>query len=166
MMHWETTLKLAFTLTLAFALVACDSNPTQPASPSPPKAEIQFMDLQGFDRDLAGSLSAPLPKVEVGFYDRIAPSALPERIQRWMASVEAGGGKVKVVPPNTGITAKDPFLLISLITSLWSGSKMVKEVSAQAQFKAAEAYDAEIILKQDDKSGTVVDKVVFVQRKK
>jgi hypothetical protein len=57
-------------------------------------------------------------------------------------------------------------LLISAISTLWSGSKMVKDMSTQAQFRAAEAYDAEIILKQDDKSGTVVDKVVFVQRKK
>jgi len=165
-MRRTTTQKLAFTVALICALIACESNPTQPANPHPPKAELQFVDLQGFDRDLAGSLSAPLPKVEVAFYDRITPSALPERLQHWMASVESSGGTVKVVAPSTGITAKNPFLLMSAVSSLWSASKTVKEASKQAQFKAAEAYDAEIILKQDDKSGTVVDKVVFVQRKK
>lgn len=158
--------KLACTLTLAFALVACESNPTHPVSAAPAAAELQFVDLQGFDRDLAGSLSASLPQVNVAFYDRIAPSALPNRLQHWMASVEAGGGTVKVVPPKSSVTAKSPFLLISAISTIWSASKMVKDMSTQAQFKAAQAYDAEILLKLDDQGESLVDRVVFVQRKK
>lgn len=161
-----TAQKLLFTAALALTLVACESNPGQAQSAAPPKAEIAFVDLQGFDRDLSGSLGAPLPKVDVAFYDRIVPSALPERLQHWMASVESGGGTVKVVPPKSSVTAKSPFLLLSAISSLWSASKMAKEVSAKAQFKAAQAYDAEIILKQDEKGESVVDKVVFTQRKK
>lgn len=153
-------------LALALALVACESNPTQSVSAAPAKSELQFVDLQGFDRDLASSLSAPLPTVDVAFYDRITPSALPERLQQWMASVEAGGGSVKVVPPKSSVTAKSPFLLISAISTLWSASKTAREMSTQSQFRAAHAYDAEIILKQDDKGVAVVEKVVFVQRKK
>lgn len=157
---------LMLSLALAFALVACESNPAQSVSAAPAKSELQFVDLQGFDRDLASALSSPLPKVDVAFYDRITPSALPERLQQWMASVEAGGGSVKVVPPKSSVTAKSPFLLISAISTLWSASKTAKEMSTQSQFRAAHAYDAEIILKQDDKGESVVDKVVFVQRKK
>jgi hypothetical protein len=151
---------------LLCALAGCESNPDLPVSAAPARAELNFVDLQGFDRDLAGSLSAPLPKVEVAFYDRVTPSALPERLQHWMASVEAGGGSVKVVPPKSSVTAKSPFLLISAISTLWTASKMVKEVSAQSRFKAAQSFDAEIILKADDKGESVVDKVVFTQRKK
>ena len=161
-----TTYKLAFTLALAFSLVACDSNPTQPESTAPAKAELQFLDMQGFDRDLAGSMSATLPKIEVAFYDRVTPSAMPERLQKWMASVQAGGGTVKVVPPKSTVTAKSPFLLISAISTIWSASKMVKEMSTQAQFKNAQDFDAEILLKTDEKGESLVDRVVFVHRNK
>ena len=153
-------------LTLTFALVACETNPTQAVSAEPAKAELQFVDLQGFDRDLTGSLSASLPQVNVAFYDRIAPSALPERLQHWMASVETGGGTVKIVPPKSSVTAKNPFLLISAISSIWSASKMAKEISTESRFRAAQAYDAEILLKVDDKGDSLVDKVIFIQRKK
>ncbi len=158
--------KLALPLLLAAGLAACGSSPSNTAPSSPPQAEMQFVDLQGFDRDLYASLSAPLPKVDVAFYDRITPSALPERLQSWMAAVEAGGGKVTVVPPKSSVTARDPFLLISAISSLWSASRMAKEAAVKAQFASAQAYDAQIILKKDDKGDSMVDKVVFTQRKK
>ena len=158
--------KLLLIGAVVFFLAGCESNPAQPVSTAPAQAELQFVDLQGFDRDLAVSLSAPLPKVEVAFYDRVTPSAMPERLQHWMASVEAGGGSVKVIPPKSSVTAKNPFLLISAISTLWTASKMVKEVSVQSRFKAAQSFDAEIILKTDDKGESVVDKVVFIHRKK
>ena len=153
-------------LVAATLLAACESNPPQSAAISPPKSEMQFVDLQGFDKDLASALAAPLPRVDVAFYDRIAPSALPDRLQQWMASVQAGGGEVKVTPPKSSLTSKSPLLLISAVTTLWSASKMAKELAAKAQFKSAQAYDAEIILKLDDKGDTLVEKVVFSQRKK
>ena len=155
-------LALALTLTL----VGCGTDPAQPVSSGPPKADLQFVDLQGFDRDLARSLQAPLPKVEVAFYDRVTPSAMPERLQPWMAAVEAGGGSVKVVPPKPALTSRSPFLLISAISSIWSASKMAKEMALKAQYKTAQVFDAEIQLKLDEKGESVVDKVVFVLRKK
>lgn len=165
-MKTKTFRHLSATLALALLLVACESNPTQPLTAGPPKAELQFVDLQGFDRDLAASLATPLPKVNVAFYDRIVPSALPERLQHWMQAVQAGGGSVKIVQPKSDVTAKNPFLLISAVSTLWSASQMVKDMSIQAQFKAASAFDAEIILKRDDRGEALVDKVVFVQRPK
>lgn len=155
-----------FVLVTAILLVACESNPPQLAATALPKSEMQFVDLQGFDKDLASALAAPLPRVDVAFYDRIAPSALPDRLQQWMASVQAGGGEVKVTPPKSNLTSKSPLLLISAVTTLWSASKMAKELAIKAQFKSAQAYDAEIILKLDDKGDTLVEKVVFSQRKK
>jgi len=151
---------------LLVSLTACETNPAQPARPVAAKAELQFVDLAGFDRDLSASLSATLPRIEVAFYDRITPSAVPERLQHWMAAVELGGGSVQVVPPKSSVTAKSPFLIISLTSSLWSASNMVKELSAKGQFKSAQVFDAEILLKVDDKGESVVDKVVFLQRSK
>ena len=157
---------LSVTLALALLLLACESSPTQLVSAGPPKAELQFVDLQGFDRDLTTSLSTPLPRVNVAFYDRVVPSALPERLQHWMKAVEAGGGSVKVVPPKSDVTAKSPFLLISAISSIWSASKLFKDMSTQAQFKAASAFNAEIILKRDESGEAVIDTVVFLQKPK
>lgn len=157
-------MKHVLMLVLAITLAACDSNPIQPAAATPPKPELQFVDLQGFDKDLAGSLAAPLPKVDVAFVDRIVPSAMPDRLQQWMASVEAGGGKVKLVPPKSTVTAKNPLMLLSAASTLWSASKMAREMAVKAQFSAARAYDAEIQLKTDERGDTVVDRVVFIKR--
>lgn len=158
--------KLVFACVVMMSLVACESNPSMTPHGVPAKAELQFMDFQGFDQALARSLSAPLPKVEIAFYDRVTPSALPERLQHWMASVEAGGGTVQVVQPQSTVTARNPLFLISAISAVWSASKMAKEMSISAQFNAAHAYDAQVMLKVDERGDTVVDKVRFLQRKK
>ena len=151
-------------LFLCCGLAACESNPSQTSVASPPKSELQFLDLQGFDRDLSGALSAPLPKVEVTFYDAITPSALPLRLQTWLSAVEVGGGKVKVTPPKSDITPKDPFLLISLANSLWSAAKAAKEAAVKAQFQPAQGFDADIVLVKTDQGQSVVERVVFTKR--
>jgi hypothetical protein len=166
MNHHPLGLALAASLALSVLLSACVARPIEPANTEPPKAALQFVDLQGFDRELASSLSATLPTVDVAFYDRVSPSALPPRLQSWMASVEAGGGSVKVVPPPSTVAAKSPLLLLGLVTSLWTASKMAREMSSKAQLNVAKDYDANILLKTDDKGESVVDKVVFVKRKK
>ncbi len=128
--------------------------------------KLQFIDMGGFDQSLSTSLNTASPKVEVGFYDKVAPSALPERLQKWMAAVESRGGKVKITPPPSNVTAKSPFLLISAISSIWTASGMVKDASAESRFAVAGNYDAELVLKQDDRGDTLVEKLVFVQRAK
>jgi hypothetical protein len=158
-----TSLAVALVV-LATSLGGCATGPTSKADAGPPKSELQFVDMPGFDKSLTGSLGAALPKVDVGFYDRITPSALPDRLQTWLAAVEEGGGKVKVTPPKPVAGTRSPLLIVSALTSLWSASKIAREMAAREQFKTAGAYDAEILLKLDDKGQTVVDKVVFSQR--
>lgn len=152
------------TLTLATALSACATDSAKGTESQAPRSTLEFVDYQGFDSELAKSLGAPLPQVDVAFYDRITPSALPPRLQQWMAAVEAGGGTVKVVPPANGFSAKGPLMLLGAVSSLWSVSKTVEEVATRAQFRAARAYNAEILLKADGQGGLIVDKVVFRQR--
>lgn len=146
------------------SLSACQTNAAAQSGDDAPKPALAFVDLQGFDSELSQSLGAPLPTVQVSFYDKITPSALPLRLQTWLSSVEAGGGKVKVVPPKSDISAKDPFMLLSLASSLWSASKVAKEMAVKAQFNAAQAYNVELILKDDGTGQSVVDRVVFVRR--
>ncbi len=164
-MNLHVSIQFALGAALVAALSGCANSPDQRVSASPARAELTFVDLQGFDRDLTGSLSSPLPKVDVKFYDRVTPSALPPRLQQWMASVEANGGTVKVVPPKSTLTSKNPFILIGAISTLWSASKAVRDMSSQSQFDSAKDFDAEIILKQDNQGDSVVDRVVFLKRK-
>jgi hypothetical protein len=147
---------------LLLILAGCSAAP--PAVRQEAKPSLQFVDLQQFDQDLAVSLAAPLPRVEVSFYDRIAPSKLPPRVQEWMAAVEDGGGKVRVVPPPGSVTAKNPFLLISAVSALWQGQKVLREASAAAALRKAHAYDAELVLRQSEAGDVFVDRVVFLQR--
>ncbi len=130
-----------------------------PAEPA--QTELRFVDLQKFDRELYASLSQSLPTVEVAFYNEVTPNALPERLQNWMAAVETGGGNVKVVPPKSSVQPKDPFLLLSLASTLWSASKTAKELSTNSRFNSAVGYDAIIQLKRDEKGTNVVEKVIF-----
>lgn len=150
---------------LALGIAGCNSNPSTAESASP-KPRIEFVDLQGFDRDLSNSFSAALPSVDVAFYEPVTPNALPERLQSWMASVESGGGNIKVTPAPGAVTAKDPFLLLSVVSSLWSAGTTAAEMARKIQFRSAQSYDANIVLKLNERGQSVIDKVVFTQRKK
>ena len=163
-MNWPRAKISALILLLAFALASCESIPIDPLVSGGPNAALRFIDWSSFDQELSNSLSAPLPQVEVAFYDRVSPSAMPDRLQKWLMSVQTGGGSVKVVQPSPTVSVKNPLLLVSAIQSLWSATKMVKGVFAQSQFKSAQHFNAEIILKPDDKGESVIDKVVFVRK--
>ncbi len=139
---------------------------TAPATASAPKSSLEFIDLQGFDRELHQSLAATLPVVDVAFYSRISPSAMPERLQKWMAAVEAGGGKIKVTPPKSSVTAKNPFMIIGVVNFAFNLSKAAKMEAEYSQFKPAKSFDAEIVLKADGEGQSIVDKVVFTPRAK
>jgi hypothetical protein len=142
------------------ALAGCAQSPAAPEA----KPQIEFVDLTSFDSQLAASLDRPLQRVEVQFYDRITPSQLPPRLQRWLAAVESGGGKISVNAPQSTVASKSPFLIISAITSLWSAQKFAKEASHEAALRAASRYDVELQLKEDE-HGVAVTRVVFTQRR-
>ena len=133
------------------------------APQAPARSELQFIDLPSFDRDLTASLGQHLPRVEVGFVDRVTPSNLPTRLQRWLESVDKGGGKVALVEPPSTVAAKSPLLLIGAISSLWSAQKTLREASDEMDLRTANKYNAQLRLKYD-RGDVVVDKVVFTQR--
>jgi predicted small secreted protein len=153
-------------IALAVLMAGCNSTTGAGKDNNLAKPELQFLDFQSFDKDLHTSLSAPLSTVEVTFLDRVSPNGIPDRLQKWMAAVEADGGQVQVIEPPPAFAPKDPFLLVSIVSSLWSATKVVREAAQSNQFKAAKGYDAKLILKNTEQGGTVVDKVIFVERKK
>jgi hypothetical protein len=144
----------------------CSHAPDHPPSATSAQTELQFVDLQKFDNSLHASLSQTLPRVEVAFYNDVTPNQIPDRLQNWMAAVESGGGNVQVVPPPSSLQAKSPLMLISMISTLWTASKTAREMSSGARFQSAKKYDAQIVLKNNDKGQSIVDKIIFVERKK
>lgn len=149
---------------LAGVLLAGCVATTPDAPAQPPRAELQFIDVPAFDRDLGASLGGALPRVEVGFSDRVVPSSLPTRLQRWLESVDRSGGKVALVDPPTTVAAKSPFMIIGAISALWGAQKTAREVSDELNLRSAGRYNAQLRLKYDARGDVVVDKLVFVKR--
>lgn len=154
----------ALCLAVALGLAACQATVGPLATDGPAQPRIEFLDLQSFDRELSRSFSAPLEQVQVSFHDRTSPNKIPDRVQAWMAAVEEGGGQVKVISPPAPFESRSPLLILGAITSLWSASKTAAEMAAKAQYRSAGRYNAEVVLKLD-KGETVIDRIVFSQRR-
>jgi hypothetical protein len=132
-------------------------------SAAPARGPLAFLDLPSFDQRLAGALGAQPPRVDVVFLDRVSPSALPTRLQSWIAAVESGGGAVRVVPDPSGPSARS-LILIGALTSLWSAYKAKVEIAERTVYRAAREFDARIELRDLPGGGSVVERVVFVPR--
>ena len=161
-------LRIATVHSICIALLAgvggCAATNDAPSAQSQAASALSFVDLQSFDGQMHASLLSSLSTVDIGFYEKVTTTAIPERLQRWLAAVETNGGVVKVIPPPSSVTAKSPFMLLSAASSIYSASKMIKESNIQARYKVAQPYDAEIRLRVDEKGDTIVDKVVFIDR--
>jgi hypothetical protein len=158
-------MKHAFTLlaiSLAAFLTACAS---PSASTIEAKPHLEFIDLDGFDHSLNASLAASLPVVDVAVMNATTATSIPPRIQTWLQSVESGGGKVTVTPPKSTVAAKNPLLLLSLISGIWNTTRATKAINAHDLHKSANKYDAELLLKIDDKGERLIDKIIFTERK-
>jgi len=151
----------------ALGVTACATRPLE-SQDDPADAlaqtKLQFVDLQQFDKDLSHSLSKAAPTVEIDFYGKVSPNSLPERLQPWMAAVEANGGRVKVASAESTVTTRSPLLLIGALTSLWSAAKIGAEISGKQDYKKAKGYNATIYIKTAPDGEAVVDKVMLTQQ--
>jgi len=171
--------RFLFAVIIGIVVAGCESNPAlsnsataSPAISDPAlnaqaekaKPEISFVDFQGFDRELHTALVVPLPHVDIVFLDDVSPNAIPQRLQAWLATVESGGGQVKITPPKSDIVAKDPFLIFSMVNAVWHASNFVKESVVKAEHEPAKGFDAEIVLKKNENGNSVMDRIVFSKR--
>src|SRR5450830_382740 len=152
---------------VTLGVVACTTSPLESQdtqADTPLQTKLQFVDLQQFDKDLSHSLSKAAPSVEIDFYGKVSPNSLPERLQPWMAAVEANGGRVKVASAESTVTTRSPLLLIGALTSLWSAAKIGAEISGKQDYKKAKGYNATIYIKTAPDGEAVVDKVMLTQQ--
>jgi len=160
-MNWKQALKLF--LPISLALAGCATDTIEPSSQAP-KENLSFVDIDVFDRDLANSLNAGLPSVEVKFYEKVSPNALPSRLQKWVKSAEGTGGKVQVDPPEGELVARDPMVLLSLFGTLFSAARTAIQLQQENQLNAARQRDVVITLERRPDGQVVVGKVRFNKR--
>jgi len=151
-------------LSTALALVACNTTPVNSSDPITPKAQVSFIDISKFDRELASSVGSPLEAVDVVFYDRVGPNNMPERLQKWLSAVEKNGGVVRVVPPPNEIAPRDPLALISLVGSLFTVIKNLAVINSDKIFETVKGRDAAIALERNASGELVVAKLQFIKR--
>ena len=161
-MKIETVLKIC--LPLLLALAGCATAPTSPTT-SVPQDKLSFVDIDVFDRDMAQSLKAELPSVEVSFYEKVSPNAMPPRLQKWVQTAEGTGGRVQVDPPEGELVARNPLALLSLFGTLFSSARAVVQMQQENQLNAARDRDVVIKLERRPDGQVVVGKVLFNKRK-
>lgn len=159
----KQTLTLAVA-SLIFAFITACTNPSTTKVEAKP--HIEFIDLDGFDQSLNASLSADLPVVDVAVMNATTATSIPPRIQIWLQAVESGGGTVTVTPPKSTVASKNPLILLTLVSGVWNTTRATKAISAHDLHKSASKYDAELLLKIDAQGERLIDKIIFMERKK
>ena len=158
--------KFAATALLMFLLTGCQTIPNASngdASTLAPTT-LSFIDFESFDGDLQRALNAGTDKVTINFLDKPSPNKTPVRLQKWIAKMQDAGGKIQIQTPPNELTPKNPFALISMITSLWTGNKAIKELNKDTVFSSIDSRNAVIQLERNSKGELLIGQVVFVKR--
>lgn len=159
---------------LAALLAACASvtapnpapAPATATTPSTAKSQIEYLDLAGFDRELNQSLSAKLPLVNVAVTGNVLATAVPERLQIWLHNLEAGGGTVTVIAPNSNEGSNTRALIFfTIVSGIWNTYKAIMAYQSSELHKSAKAYNAKMVLKINDQGERLIDYIVFTERK-
>ncbi len=145
------------------SLFACSSEPKL-SKATDLSNDLSFVDIGKFDADLSSSLSQQYESVNVSFYEKVSPNQIPDRLQKWVSSVEQSGGRVSIEPPPGEVAPKDPFTIIGLIASMIGGAKNFAEFKTNRTYDSAKNRDAVISLERNPKGEVVVAKIQFLKR--
>jgi hypothetical protein len=158
--------KFAATALLMFLLTGCQTipNASNGDASTPAPTTLSFIDFESFDGDLQRALNAGTDKVTINFFDNPSPNKTPVRLQKWIAKMQDAGGTIQIETPPNELTPKNPFALISMITSLWTGNKAIKELNKDKVFSSIDSRNAVIQLERNSKGELLIGQVVFIKR--
>jgi hypothetical protein len=125
---------------------------------------IRFIDLSKFDSDMEKALNLSKETVTVTFYEKTSPNNMPNRLQKWVTSVEKSGGKIEVEPPPDEPRARSPVMLIGLLGGLWSSIKAWGEIKEKSMLEAAQSRNVQIYLERNSTGDIIVSRVTFSSR--
>ena len=149
------------------SFAGCETTPTVKSDRTPPPNEVAFLDGDSFDNNLVDSLSFDHDEVSIKFYDKFSPNKMPPRIQQWVSHLEKNGGKIQMVEPpsESGVTAKDPFLILSLINAIRSMLPLAEQVQSEKNYYLnTKDRDIKFLLARNSNNEVVIDKLVFVKK--
>ena len=147
-------------LSLIALLGACASTPPAP----PPKEKVTYIDTNSFDRNLSSSMAANLETIEVPVDDRISPVAIPDRLNKWLAAVDANGGDIQVKQVETTAQGKTRGFPIAVIGLAIEVVRLLRSDPAEQLYKSAGNYDADIMVRQGPSGERVIERVVLKRR--
>ena len=142
---------------VSLVLSGCASDPKLP----PPKEKISYVDTNAFDRSLTSSLSANLDRVEIPIDDEISPIAIPERLNKWLAAVDANGGSVQVKQVEAdsgGKTRSFPIALLGLASEV---VRLLRADPQETRYQPAANYDAELLVRQGPGGERIIERVIL-----
>lgn len=159
-------MKKIIALGMLLLCAACSSPSVSLFEKAKPASNLGFIDIEKFDRDLAASFDESLEVVDVVFYDKTSPNAIPSRMQKWISATENTGGKVTIQPPLNEVVPKNPVALFGLFGSLFSGAKAALDMKADSRLEKIKGHDAVIYLERNSQGEVVVGKVKFTKQPK
>jgi hypothetical protein len=160
--------KLFLLISCLVLLAGCETTPIVKSDQTPPPKEVAFLDGDNFDHKLGDSLAFDHEEVSVKIYDKFSPNKMPPRIQQWVSHLEKNGGKIQLVEPpsESGVTAKDPFLIFSLINAIRSMLPIAEQVQSEKNYYTnTKDRDVKVLLARNANNEVVVDRLVFVKKK-
>lgn len=147
-------------------LSACETNPPIATNLQDAAPVVAFLDLDKFDHQLAQSLSSPLQEVNVPLLEHVSPNKMPERLKVWLNHVEKNGGKIQVQEPpsSSGVTAKNPFLIFSLINAMKTLNTLSEKAEKEKNlFANVQGHNVKILLANNANNEVVVERLVFLK---
>ena len=141
--------------------------PSTAASTSPrqgvpsPSETLVFSDLPNFDSSLAKSLTSARETITITSADRVTLRQMPTRLEKWLAAVDDGGGKIETVPLDT---TEPQSRSLTLIFSVLGAIRTVRDLSRTQQYVEARKYDAKIFYRSDSSGDRIMDRIELVRR--
>jgi hypothetical protein len=159
--------KLALMVLVCIALTACQTEMEVPPrqqgehSHQISEREVKFFDVKKFDHDLYHALKSSEPEVIVVMYEKVSPNDTPDRLQKWLNSVEKNGGKIDIEPPPNELVPRNPFALIGLVGGLWDAIKAASDFRDSQLTQSVKGRDAVIRLERNARGEIVVGSIAF-----
>jgi len=142
--------------------ICCLSGCSTTTQTTPPKAVVTFIDLQRFDDELSASLVGIKEPVSVDFYSPVSPNDIPPRVQKWLATVEKSGGRINISQPEGEMVPRDPMIVFSLFSGLWSGIKTMRSEYLNLSMEdSMKNRDANISMARNAQGNIYIQKIVF-----
>ena len=163
------------TSTVSTVSGAAMSVPASTSPKVPPRANLDYIETDSFDKHLAAALASDLPVVRVRFVYEVEPSNLPDKLQFLLSSIQRTGGVVDMTVPFAdqnptpawsfkGAMDRIYTKLERFLSNLSNSSKSMIERAWKKPFESIDTRNASVVFGQNKKGQVIITSVNFTQR--